>query len=74
MARFYITCDVDNSADIYLTTTGYLKCSPGTLQVIEYKPSLSDLDQSQANELVGATALIFGVAWVLNRAWKSLLK
>lgn len=70
MAKYLLVCDSNNSSSIFLTPNGTVKCKSSDLQLVEYKPNLSDLTFSQSSELITATAFIFALAWILQKLIK----
>lgn len=67
MAKYLMVCDVASSDDIVLRSWGVIQCRNGAnLELIPYQPTLADLSYSQVGELIGATILIFSVAWVFR--------
>lgn len=70
MAKYLLVCDSNNSSSIFLTNNGTVRCKSSDLQLVEYKPNLSDLTFSQSSELITATAFIFALAWILQKLIK----
>lgn len=76
MARYSISCEVDSSDKIYLSTglnSDYVVCEGGSLQVVEFQPTLANLTEIELLQLFGATLLIFGLAFVLRLVVDQLL-
>ena len=63
--QYTIICDVVNSSDITLSSTNSVVCN-GSLQVIEYSPSLGDLSPTQLTDLFGYTVWILSFAFLFR--------
>ncbi|WP_319379913.1 hypothetical protein [Thiomicrorhabdus sp.] len=75
--RYLITCDVESSEDISIQSPSlggepYVSCPVGTLQVIEYSPTVSELTLTEINQYLAPIFMLVFVAWTLGLILKFL--
>ncbi|CAN8139378.1 hypothetical protein THIOSC13_130007 [uncultured Thiomicrorhabdus sp.] len=75
--RYLITCDVQSSEDIKLTSGAlgggpYVECPSGSLQIVEYSPTVSELTLTEINQYLAPIFMLVFVAWTLGLILKFL--
>ena len=74
--KYLIVCDVSSSSDISIKTISsqdVISCPVGTLQVIEYSPSISELSSSDRADLVGLFFLFILLGYIAGISGKAII-
>jgi hypothetical protein len=70
--KYSLICDVADISEISQGASGEIICQ-GSLSVVEYSPTLSDLSMSEVEGLLAAVLLLFSISFVFRFVYNQIL-